>query len=160
MIDFGHDVSAERTNALADKQDQRRKDRAERPIRCPGCKRTDIDIVVGQYTWNTQDYTPSQDDWSVSDYYYEGDKQIAARCRHCDTDLTMYLLRKGWDFEHDVFVKNRAHERPTKRSNPALWAELRCSDDELKVKVEAAQERFGRLLDEQERRRGHSTAFA
>ncbi len=160
MVDFDTDRSIEAVNAVTAKQDQHLKDRTEHPIRCPGCKRTDIDIAVGQYTWNTQDYTPSNDDWHGSDYDYEGDKVIAARCRHCDTDLTMYLLRKGWDFEHDVFVTNRAHERPTKRAQPDLWVELQCSNEELKSKVEAAQERFGRLLDEQERRRGHSTAFS
>lgn len=58
---MGHNQSAAAANAVADRQERMAQ------IRCPNCRQKNVTIVVGQYSYSTQDYDPEHDDWSCSD---------------------------------------------------------------------------------------------
>ena len=113
-------------------------------------------IQYGQYTWNTQWYTPTKDDWSSSEYSYEGDIVIGANCGHCEASITQYLLKRAQrypedttpgDFVHDVTIP---HGAPLSRrsQDPVRQA----SDKDLMGMIERATTYLGCLLDEREER--------
>lgn len=84
-------------------------------MRCPRCKQLIEELEYGQYTWNNQWYTPAEDDWSTSEYSYEGDVVLTVACSHCSADITQYVLHREQrlgeldttptDFNHDVQLK-------------------------------------------------------
>lgn len=63
------------------------------PDNCPGCGASTIDarVWVNQYEGSTQSAVNVEgaelDDWSISDYWHEGDIALAYKCGECKADL-------------------------------------------------------------------------
>lgn len=124
------------------------------PVRCPHCRTVDPEIQYGQYTYNTQVYTPDRgagDDWSTSDYCYEGDVILSASCVSCDGDLTPYLLRRDRRCPGNDTPGGFVHDVPIPRGLPRRTRAI-CSDAALQVAIDAKRVELGQLLDEQTER--------
>jgi hypothetical protein len=133
-------------------------------LTCPGCRTRNPIIEYGQYTWNVQYFTPVKDDWSTSDYSYEGDVVLHAKCAKCEYPLTQYLQRRnaqakrwgidppeGWiyaDFCADVQIPLHLADRGTK-------AERTLSDLYLDQIIEDQIKCLSGLISERERRDLH-----
>lgn len=59
--------------------------------RCPACGA--MQFTVEQFTWNTQTYDAVADEWGLSNYVYESEYPLAAKCADCETDCTALAVR-------------------------------------------------------------------
>jgi len=91
-------------------------------ITCPVCGSQRL--KVGQFTYNTQEYDQTQEEWGSSDYYCEGDLVVSVFCQHCsengvDTDLTKLAVAAGWDIHNEdsfkLIPKENSHEDDLER---------------------------------------------
>lgn len=123
--------------------------RASHDIECPHCGCPTV--VISQMSFNTQSYS-DEDDWGGCDYGDNcEDVAIGAKCQDCEADLTLYMLNKGWIFEHEVSIPNRS-DQPCPDDEKERLPALRQSTADLDRSINEYTSLLGRLLDEKAKR--------